>query len=203
MKSRLTQAALSQADRDPTLMRIIAANGHGKKGVLWARLDTGSCANFITPALVHTLGMWDQLQNISDMKLDDQHRMRRGPKEYAIVERIHVSGVRKDLPIKKILWLDFWARGDHKKYSDVPFELLPEDPEAGDSFTNRRPDIYLGAPWLTENHVLTLDPECDMEDPGLDEFEPKPDTEDDFAGKSFAPSIYRPTGKPSSLSPYR
>lgn len=116
--------------------------------------------------------------------IEQDFRYRRPSSGPGIENTIHVAGGGV-LHIGKGVFLNFQARRDGKVYKDVPVECFPGMSETEDPVGNGLPDLLIGAPWLTENHVLMLHDRFDIKVPeGYSIWEPEGDTRQgsDFVG---------------------
>ncbi|KAI4765030.1 hypothetical protein E4T52_00220 [Aureobasidium sp. EXF-3400] len=184
---------------DHTHIPLIVRNGEDQEVVVWAKCDTGACANFITMALVRKLKLEYSLQKIDEYEA--AKNLEAPPRDHLGVGLIKsVCGFEgTEVSVNYILPLSFQATKFRTQHEKVEFEVL----EIGDGLTspasNQRTDLFLGASWLFKNEVFMLrksyyvDPPKDLP---VVETVPSQDSELTPIGRPPS-SIYIPRGTPS------
>jgi hypothetical protein len=192
-----------QETGDHTHIPLIVRNGDAKEVVVWAKCDTGACANFITMDLVRKLKLEYNLQKIDDYEA--VKNLENAPRDHLGVGLIKsvCSFEDREVSINYILPITFQTGKYRKQHDKVEFEVL----EIGDGITspaaNEKTDLFLGASWLFRNEVFMLrksyyvDP---PEDLPVVETVPSQDSELMPIGRPSS-SVYLPRGTPGvSLS---
>jgi hypothetical protein len=195
-RRKLTKA---QEGGDHTHIPLIVRNGEDQEVVVWAKCDTGACANFITMALVRKLKLEYSLQKIDDYEAAKD--LEAPPRDHLGVGLIKkVCGFEgTEVSVNYILPLDFQTTKFRTQHNKVEFEVL----EIGDGLvspaSNDRTDLFLGASWLFKNEVFMLrksyyvDPPKDLP---VVETVPLQDSELTPIGRPSS-GIYIPRGTPS------
>jgi len=148
-------------------------------------LDTGASANFITRALLETLanrGHVFQVTKVADegshsevgsvKKMTVQHD---SSAEYDFHKFRTMDGV--EMVVEDCVRLTIFTGVNNTPSPGVLFEVAGQTAgKVTDSRTNDFPDLLLGAPWLTANSVLIMDPSYQrMPDEDVEEIESKSD----------------------------
>ncbi|MCJ1389395.1 hypothetical protein MMC18_002252 [Xylographa bjoerkii] len=168
--------------RDPTWLTLIIRKADGTDGCIFAKLDTGASANFITEELL------EKIEAATGKKITPhpvKGKLRKSKGKDVTVD--HYSSFNDiDIAISSRVTLTFDVREKQDLDSEeitlqayrAEFELLEKhhqeyyEKESEDD-APRCPQILIGAPWLTEHHVLAMDPSFILPDPKLDAIEPK------------------------------
>ncbi|KAG9648033.1 hypothetical protein KCU61_g2293, partial [Aureobasidium melanogenum] len=188
-----------QEGGDHTHIPLIVRNGDNQEVVVWAKCDTGACANFITMALVRKLKLEYNLQKIDDYEA--AQNIESSPRDHlgvGLIKKV-CSFEDREVSINYVLPITFQTGKFRKQHEKVEFEVL----EIGDGVTspasNERTDLFLGASWLFKNEVFMLrksyyvDPPKDLP---VMETVPLQDSELTPIGRP-ASSVYIPRGTPS------
>ncbi|TIA18869.1 hypothetical protein D6C81_04919 [Aureobasidium pullulans] len=141
---------------DHTHIPLIVRNGEDQEVVVWAKCDTGACANFITMALVRKLKLEYSLQKIDDYEA--AKNLESPPRDHlgvGLIKKV-CSFEDREVSINYILPITFQTGKFRKQHEKVEFEVL----EIGDGITspaaNEKTDLFLGASWLFKNEVFML-----------------------------------------------
>ncbi|KAG9726580.1 hypothetical protein KCU73_g12862, partial [Aureobasidium melanogenum] len=141
---------------DHTHIPLIVRNGDNQEVVVWAKCDTGACANFITMALVRKLKLEYNLQKIDDYEA--AQNIESSPRDHlgvGLIKKV-CSFEDREVSINYVLPITFQTGKFRKQHENVEFEVL----EIGDGVTspasNERTDLFLGASWLFKNEVFML-----------------------------------------------
>ncbi|KAG9519461.1 hypothetical protein KCV07_g4861, partial [Aureobasidium melanogenum] len=184
---------------DHTHIPLIVRNGDNQEVVVWAKCDTGACANFITMALVRKLKLEYNLQKIDDYEA--AQNIESSPRDHlgvGLIKKV-CSFEDREVSINYVLPITFQTGKFRKQHEKVEFEVL----EIGDGVTspasNERTDLFLGASWLFKNEVFMLRKSYYVDPPkGLQVVEKVPLTDSELTpiGRP-ASSVYIPRGTPS------